>query len=452
MQNSWYVQPDSARHACVDSRHFKAIAELNLAGRSRFAALAFLVVSATIFAQDLVTLTGPYWGEDVAQHWVAARLFSEGVDPYAEDALRKGGERYGLIEPSQPSHHFLERHHYPPVGLLLGYPISMVSYRTARIIWLFASALTALACLPLLLLVSGIKWGSEPSWVLVGAFLLFLPVRGALALGQPDIFLFALLLAGLQLDGKGRSWLAGAPLAMAAILKLIPAAWILYFLARRRWKTAGSTVAWTVGLTIATLPFVPPETYLSFLDNQWSFAIASEGWQRYEPTNLSLSAWLFKGFAFLSGGHQLEWAGAISTRLLSAAVLGAIVWRLTTTLAKSLRTDAAGMGLLCAGIALVSPLTWQHHLVVLALPLAAALRESWSSRNEGRFVVTFLVPFLLVGVLDPRFPAFRMLTADLPKMLRDAAWSVLPVMATAGIFWTAWIAWMATGDVDANRE
>jgi hypothetical protein len=408
-----------------------------------FAVFALLAIAAVSFASDLVAYAGPRWGEDVAQHWVASRVVAGGGDPYAPGELRAAGEAAGLVAPGQPTDHFLERHYYPPLALVAGYPLSWMSYAHARIVWLVVSAIAALGCIPLLMNVVGLSPGTEPARLLIAAFLVFLPVRGALGLGQPDIVLFVLLLLALRWDRDDRSWLAGAPLAAAALIKLLPVAWLVFFIASRRWKTTLSTLGWGVALTLGSWIVIPPGLYASFVRAQSGFAGAAEGWQRYEPTNLSLTAWLVKGLAFISGGHGFESLGVGAGRLLALIVIVAIGWHIAAR-PENERHGLQGLGLLCAGIALISPLTWQHHLVVLALPLALGLRAAWESGNRAAFVRDFLAPWVLIGLIDPRFPALRELSSELSKPLRDAVWSVLPLAVTAGIALIAWNGWRAT--------
>jgi len=405
------------------------------------AARIFLVAAIFAFALDLVGFFGPEWGEDVAQHWVAARIVADGGDPYAPGALRRRGEVEGLIAPGQPSHHFLEQHHYPPFAAVLTFPLAHLSFPAARWAWLLASLACALAALPLLARVSGLQAG-EPRTVLAGLFLLYLPLRGALGLGQPDVFIFLMLVLGLELDRTDRPWLAGGPLAAAALLKLLPFAWILGFAARARWRVVASTLAWAAGLSVLSLAVLPARIYRSFLASQLGFAEASTGWQRYEPTNLSLSAWIFKGLAFVASSHDLEAVAGLLARVLAVVLLVAVCAHLARIRAVTGRDPgAAGMGLVVTAIALVSPLTWQHHLVVLILPLAIALRERLEEAGSRRIFTGFLVPYALVGLLDPRLSAWREVTAGWSKGARDVAWSVLPLAATTGIVWTGVLAW-----------
>lgn len=75
-------------------------------------------------------------------------------------------------------------------------------------------------------------------------------------LGQPNLMLLALMLAGLALLQSGRQGSAGAMFAVAAALKAYPVAVLPYLLWRRRWRAAAAmTICVGVFLLIAPAPF-----------------------------------------------------------------------------------------------------------------------------------------------------------------------------------------------------
>src|SRR5208283_1414630 len=72
-------------------------------------------------------------------------------------------------------------------------------------------------------------------------------------LGQPNLMLLAIVLAGLFLLQGGRQGSAGAMFGMAAALKAFPIAILPYLIWRRRWVSAGSMIL----VTVACLFLVP---------------------------------------------------------------------------------------------------------------------------------------------------------------------------------------------------
>jgi hypothetical protein len=72
-------------------------------------------------------------------------------------------------------------------------------------------------------------------------------------LGQPNLMLLAIVLAGFWLLKPDRQWPAGALFAAAAALKAFPAAILPYLVWRRRWRAATSMIAF-IGLFLLLVP------------------------------------------------------------------------------------------------------------------------------------------------------------------------------------------------------
>ena len=417
-----------------------------------------VVVAALWFVIQVVHWAGPAGGEDLAKHWLAPQVAGEGVDPYAPGTLRARAENLGIIPPGGGTFHFLERYHYPPLNLLVWTPLSWLPLRTAVVGWIIAGAFLWLATLVLLQALVGIHPFSDTAFLFWASMLAFDPVLSTLALGQFEILVCFLLLLTLALDRADRPWLAGAPLALAVLTKLLPVVWIFGLLALGRRRTALSAVLWTTGLTVASLPILGTAPYASFLRAEGSFATLAAGWESYLPVNLSIPSFILKAASILTGGHAHEqaatWIGRALILLLVGSAL-AVVWR-----ARGRGRDAelAALGCLSAATSLASPMTFQHHLVWLALPLGLALRRAVAGRVgpadqaspvagggglaalRSDLIVTFLAPWILVGFLDAWGQPVRTLTSNLAEPLRGAAWSVLPALVTAGTIWIGMVA------------
>jgi hypothetical protein len=387
------------------------------------------------FGGAVVDSTAPGMAEDVAQHWVAARLSAEGGDPYASGALRTAGERYGVVAREGGGFHFLARHHYPPLGLVLWRPLAALPYDGARWAWLALTVVLSLACLLLLESLLRVPPGSNLSWLIRAGFLGFGPVLGTLNLGQMGVLIFAGLLAGLKLDRDGRSGWAGGPLAVAILLKVLPGVWLLVFAAGRRWRAVGSTLCWMVGLTALSVLAVGWSPYARYIEDQLQFGTGQEGWQRYVPNNVSATAFLLKGAALLTGGHDWERLVLLACAVSGAALLIAVLYRATRIGSDQEDAWLGAVGLACATVSLVSPMTWQHHLVWLALPLAAGVKVAWQHHGVSRAFGWWAAAWLLLG-LDPWAAPLRALTSDLPPPWKDVVWSVPAAGVLAGMVLT----------------
>ena len=72
-------------------------------------------------------------------------------------------------------------------------------------------------------------------------------------LGQPNLVLLAMMLAGFWLLQRGRPWAAGGMFALAAAIKVFPVAVFPYLVWRRRWASAASMVVF-VGVFLFVVP------------------------------------------------------------------------------------------------------------------------------------------------------------------------------------------------------
>jgi hypothetical protein len=83
--------------------------------------------------------------------------------------------------------------------------------------------------------------GKKAWWVVALPSVIALPfIWDMYDLGQPNLMLLAIVLAGLALLAGRREWSAGVMFAAAAALKAFPVAILPYLIWRRRWKAAAS--------------------------------------------------------------------------------------------------------------------------------------------------------------------------------------------------------------------
>jgi hypothetical protein len=99
--------------------------------------------------------------------------------------------------------------------------------------------------------------GPKAWWVVALPSVIALPfIWDMYDLGQPNLMLLAIELAGLALLAARREWAAGAMFAAAAALKAFPLAVFPYLLWRRRWKAAASMALFTAAfLLVVPAPF-----------------------------------------------------------------------------------------------------------------------------------------------------------------------------------------------------
>jgi hypothetical protein len=98
--------------------------------------------------------------------------------------------------------------------------------------------------------------GEKPWWLVALPSVVALPfIFDMYDLGQPNLMLLAMVLAGLALLSGRREWAAGAMFAAAAAIKAFPVAVFPYLLWRRRWRAALSMALFaTVFLFLVPAP------------------------------------------------------------------------------------------------------------------------------------------------------------------------------------------------------
>jgi alpha-1,2-mannosyltransferase len=190
------------------------------------------------------------------------------------------------------------------------------------------------------------------------------PVIRTIYLGQVNLVLMAMIMGdlcqpGTRADGRHRWW-KGALTGVAAGIKLVPLVFVPYLLITRRFREAAATVAGFVVTVAAGFAVLPHDS----------------------------SQWWLHGM-FLADGNRtgfMGWAGnqslrAIITRFAGSVAAGAGPWIVAAVIALALGMTAAYLldrggypvpALLVTALTglLVSPVSWDHHWVWIALAVA----------------------------------------------------------------------------------
>jgi hypothetical protein len=186
-------------------------------------------------------------------YW-AGRQVLTGGDLY----LRDEGGTFGFL--------------YPPFAALLIAPLSLFGRAFCVLSIVLVNVASWWAAVILSDRLSGEK-GPKAWWVVALPSALSLPlIFDTFNLGQPNLMLLALMLAGLALLQSERPWSAGAMFALATALKAFPISVLLYLLWRRRWRAAAAMV---IGLGVFLL--IVPAPFRGFERNLQEIKTWSEG-------------------------------------------------------------------------------------------------------------------------------------------------------------------------------
>lgn len=274
---------------------------------------------------------------------------------------------------------------YPPFAALVLVPAALVPLGSALAVWWLLSFLClwwlAYRSFASLLAPLGMLGRWAGSLVLAVAALLVLdPVVQVFAFGQVGLFLGALCLRDLDL-GVGRSRAAGTLIGLSAAIKLAPGAFVLTYVASRRWRAVITVVATTSVCWLAAALILPSDT------RAWLGLVLDT--DRVGP---------------VFGPMNTSWHG-LTLRLLGAGWAATGAWLLlavATLLVAAVRsgralTDGDALGaatVMGLGIVLAAPVSWSHH-IVWVVPLVGLLV------GTGRSWSRWLIAVAVVAVFSP---------------------------------------------------
>jgi hypothetical protein len=250
--------------------------------------------------------------------------------------------------------------------------------------------------------------------------------------GNLNLLLLALLTATWAATRAGRPGWAGAALGTAAALKLFPAFLAVYFLARREWKVLKVAAATFAALTLLTAAILGTEAYRTYLGE----VLPGSG-ARYRAAwfNLSLAGFWAKLFDPQAGDRGMHVTPLLASRPLahaafaaSAAVVVAVVAQ-SAARARSRPAADLAFGLALLGMLLVSPITWEHYLLLLPL-LLAVLWQRLPPLEGVRWVYGAAVVLLWLPPIGVMEHAMTLLGEE-PKV--GAGWSAGPVQAVTAL-------------------
>jgi hypothetical protein len=339
-------------------------------------------------------------GVDFFQEWASARNALSGLPVYMNQA--EAAERYlGIrVDPGDESLIMLNAH--PPTSVLLALPFAYLDYPDATLVWNLMS-LAALA-IAVWLVVRELKLVFSP-WSLLPIVALLLvcnPLRQHVNQGQINLVLLMLMTGIWIAERSNQPWRAGVLLGTATAIKLFPGFFFLYFVARRRWKSVLAGIGGFLGITVLTAAVLGFATYKTYVTEVLPYVSSRF---RGAWINASLPGLWSKLFDPGTGEHarhvklllpspSIARAGAVLSCAVVVALWLRAVWRAETRL----EHDHA-FGLTLTAMFLVSPITWEHYLPLLLLPLTLLWLTLCPSTKGRAPLLVILLFFWLNPVL-----------------------------------------------------
>jgi alpha-1,2-mannosyltransferase len=280
---------------------------------------------------------------------------------------------------------------YPPAAALFAVPLALMPWPAAQLAWVpFVYVPLAVviwyAFAPLLHRSERMRPVAFAAVFVVCAYLF--PVRDEMRFGQVDIVLLGLAVADCA--ARRPWWPRGALVGLATAIKLVPGVFIVYLWLSGRRRAALTAALVALACTLAAWLLLPHDSVM-----YWTSAVFDPGrlGSNAGTSDQSLRGLLLRAFlpARLPG---LIWVAAVG----AVAVAG---FALVRRLARDSRGPAAPGGQIGPAApggqigmeaivvtalvgALVSPVSWIHHYVVVVVAIGAILADG---RDPRRIIV-----------------------------------------------------------------
>lgn len=315
--------------------------------------------------------------------------------------------------------------HPASMTLLLALFVPWLHVRLIQLLFGFAS-LAALAG-TVQLLARGLNFSNRLAAVLFCGLLGWFPFWIVLRNGQVSMILAFLMTLCWYYLRQERNVAAGIALGVATALKLFPGLVFVYLLFRRR-KAFWPGVLTASSLLLFSFSLVGWHNTLDY------FRVVRFVQEYYRDYKANLS--LLSVFASVP---RLDRFAAILAQICFLALLVLLLWTATR---KS--RDRAGMttfdleyAMFLALLPVLSPVSWDHYLVVLILPVAvllACLRAGSPFAGTGVWTVAVLFACLLLAVPQP-FSAWGGRSLSLHHQFLLFKLPVLAVFAVFAVLW-----------------
>jgi hypothetical protein len=287
----------------------------------------------------------------------------------------------------------------PPLMAVLLYPLAALPVEAGS--WLLFALKMLLAALAVAFALDAVAPRGPPlaaPWAIAAIAVSLRPILSDLQHGNVNILILFTVMAGLRALQRERDVSAGLWVALATALKITPGLLVVYFAWKRWWRACAAFGIGTVALTLLpgfALGFERlADLLLAYYTAMLHPFVADAAVIATEESNQSLGAVLHRyltdapaieidsryvGFNLVSLDlASAEWIVRATSLALLAAL--ALVCRAPGH-TRDLRI-ASEYALVLIAMLVISPRSWKHHYVVMALPYACVL--AWAVRPGWR--------------------------------------------------------------------
>ncbi|MBN2447479.1 MAG: DUF2029 domain-containing protein [Phycisphaerae bacterium] len=346
-------------------------------------------------------------------------------------------------------------HNYLPFFVIFMLPLSFLPLPVAAgLFTLFSLGLVALTVVLIEALLNE-RLDRRPRRATLAALGLMLAyIASASVLGTVNLLVLFLIIAAWVLFEQQREWVAGIPLGLAILIKLLPGALVVFFLLKRRWRVAAATaivlLVGGLGVPLASLGYQRTSDQMSgFVDralvqHSARATLTADKPPKTHESNNALPM-VLRRLCTPVGDHSQSAGWNVSVLniptgallwvyfILLALILAISTFRTLAGPGKWPPADVASVtlvraqfGIWCCVMLLAAPLVWTHYFVLAYWPLtllADRAQRTEISRNSEHHAALAALLVWLVGVVLLAWPAARAAGAQLLPVF--VAWGVL---------------------------
>ena len=361
---------------------------------------------------------------DFFQEYASCKNIFRGLPVYAEHELTS---RLYLGSPPREDL-VVHVNAHPPTSVLLTLPFIWLDFESAYMAWnLFCLAALAFS-IGIVIWELGIDCGAPCCVPAVALAVTCYPLLEHLFQGQLGLPLSALLLGAWSCERNGHPLMAGLLIGLAAAIKLFPLFLLIYFTWRRR-EVVVAGLASVALSTLVTVCILGRQAYVDY----WVNVLPRVAWFRVGWNNLSTLGFFSRLFDPLPDHPDNLWwmtRALVQSRellvlgygLTAIALVASFAW-ITYRLDDRKEQDL-GFGLAMICMILLSPVAWEHYLLLMILPLTLAWIDLPKSGVPGRKAAFLAV----VALFWARLRGIHWLTGL--EGLTAEPWHVLLVFST----------------------
>lgn len=305
---------------------------------------------------------------------------------------------------------------YPPSFVIFLSPLAYLSFGKAVLVWVFVNQALFFSGIYLLFRTISRKHSYVEAMVLLFVFMNFTPLFIDYLLGQCNVILFFLIAVGLYCYRSDKPVYAGVAMALACVIKVIPALLLFYALWKRQFRVFLSGILTLIAIFGYSLLFFDMKLfpwYMKFMMNQTLFNAYHD--------NHSLTGFfsrLFTHSMWIKGIFDSPTAARICIMASSLFLLSVFLY---ATRKKSKPSDSETLyeyALAVITMLLLSKMTSTPYLVMLLVPLGIMAKDILAHAVSRKWLVFLALSYGILAIWYP-LPVGKFLKMDNYNLLLE---------------------------------